>query len=123
MAFNTNMMSSNIVEIETLWTSYRKLLLGFIGYLHDKGKEEEFKVFFSGSIPDKYWDVDIGIWLRKLEQSGILNMNQLEILSCFLELFHDSDQMSSKISEFRCLLNVVEVILSYGSDTSKGMSI
>ena len=108
-------MSSNKeeIEIETPWTSYRKLLLAFIGYLHEKGKEKQFKIFFSGSIPDKYWDVEIEDWLWILEKSDIVNMNQLGILCSFLNSFEDSrsGQISAEIREFRRLLQLVEMIL------------
>jgi hypothetical protein len=113
--FMISSMSSNKeeIEIETPWTSYRKLLLAFIGYLHEKGKEKQFKIFFSGSIPDKYWDVEIEDWLWILEKSDIVNMNQLGILCSFLNSFEDSrsGQISAEIREFRRLLQLVEMIL------------
>ena len=113
-------MSSNKkeIEIETLWTSYRKLLLGFIGYLHEKGKEKQFKIFFRRSVPDKYWDVEIEDWLLILEQSQIVNMNELEILCSFLNSFKDSRQISAEIREFRRRLQLVEMILKM--NVSKG---
>ena len=124
---NGMMSNSHIkeVEIESLYTIYRKLLLGFTGYLQDKGKEKAFKMFLYGSIPSKYWAIDIEEFLLKLEQSDIANMNHLEILSSFLKSFDDSEseQMSLKISEFKRLLDRVKMILKYGSaETSEGKS-
>ena len=117
-----NEMSNKEIEIETLWLSYRKILLDFIEYLHGKGREKAFKLFFSRSIPDKNWDFDIEYWLLNLEQSGQLSMNQLGILCYFLQSFNDSEQIGSMIKEFQRRLHFVEMILKCDSVPSAGKS-
>ena len=96
--------------IETPWTSYRKILVNFTTYLQLSGREKAFKSFCYGTVPAKHWDIEIEDWLMKLEQSEILSVNHLEILSSFLQCFNDSQVILTMITEFQSLLYLVKMI-------------
>ena len=109
-----NKTLSEEIELPTLWTYHRKLLVEFTQYLHVTEREKTFKQFSYGCIPSKCLSCDIVDWLIQLEQSDIINMNHLEILDYFLKSFCDSYKIRSAIKEFQYRLHLVKGLL--GSD-------
>ena len=105
---------SEEVELPTLWTIFRKLVVDLTQYLRVPEREKTFKQFSYRCIPSKYLSRDIVDWLIQLEQSDIINMNHLEILDYFLESFGDSYKIRSAIGEFQYRMEIVKGLL--GSD-------